>query len=96
VTRLVEQLDPVAAAPAVRAPALLVYGGRDRIAPPDDGRALQRALPAARLELVRGATHFSTLFERGVEALIADFVDAHTPREGGDARHTQGLMGGGQ
>jgi len=43
---LVELMDAaVAAAPAFRAPALLLYGGRDRLVPPRATRALLAALP---------------------------------------------------
>lgn len=44
----------------VRVPVLLVYGGRDGIAPAAHGAELARLLPAAELVTVPGATHFST------------------------------------
>ncbi|HEX8273108.1 MAG TPA: alpha/beta fold hydrolase [Longimicrobiaceae bacterium] len=44
----------------VRVPVLLVYGGRDGIAPAAHGAELARLLPDAELVTVPGATHFST------------------------------------
>ncbi len=42
---------------AVRAPTLAVAGTRDWLAPPSHARILVREVPAAELELVRGADH---------------------------------------
>lgn len=57
---LLRAVDLRRAAERVRVPVLLVYGGRDRIAPAAHGEALQRLLPDAELVRVPGATHFST------------------------------------
>jgi len=42
---------------AVRAPALLVWGDDDKVVPPSAGRAYAKALPKARLEVVKGCGH---------------------------------------
>lgn len=57
---LLRAVDLRRAAARVRAPVLLVYGERDRIAPATHGAELARLLPDAELVRVRGATHFST------------------------------------
>ncbi len=41
----------------VKVPTLVVWGGADRIADPDYGRALADAIPGARFELLRGTGH---------------------------------------
>jgi pimeloyl-ACP methyl ester carboxylesterase len=43
--------------PSVRAPTLLVWGTRDSLAPPRNGRVLAKTLPNARLQLIEGAAH---------------------------------------
>ena len=42
----------------VRAPALVVWGERDRVVPLECGERYAKALPRARLEIVEGAGHF--------------------------------------
>ena len=42
----------------VRAPALVVWGARDRVVPLECGERYAKALPKARLEIVDGAGHF--------------------------------------
>ena len=41
----------------ITCPVLLIWGERDALLPPETARAWQRALPAARLELVENAGH---------------------------------------
>lgn len=55
--RLLAETDLRAALPAIRTPALVVHGGRDRLAPPAAARHLASALPAARLHLIPAAGH---------------------------------------
>lgn len=43
---------------AVRAPAVVIAGGLDTAVPPPAARRLAEALPAARFELLAGASHF--------------------------------------
>ncbi|MEW5930177.1 MAG: alpha/beta fold hydrolase [Gemmatimonadota bacterium] len=57
---LLRATDLRRAAGRVRVPVLLVYGGRDGIAPAAHGAELARLLPHAELVTVPGATHFST------------------------------------
>lgn len=47
--------------PAIDIPTLLIWGGEDTITPLDEGRAMQKALPSARLEVIPGAGHLSYL-----------------------------------
>ncbi len=49
--------DGVALAPRVRAPALLVAGARDRVAPPALVRELAAAFPGSRVVVLDGAGH---------------------------------------
>jgi pimeloyl-ACP methyl ester carboxylesterase len=43
--------------PSVKAPTLVLWGEDDRLIPPRLGERLSRAIPGARLELIRGACH---------------------------------------
>lgn len=52
---------PVAEPAAFRLPVLVVGGGADRLAPPEQMRALAAAIPGARLALVPGAGHLVNL-----------------------------------
>lgn len=45
------------ALPKVRAPTLLVWGAKDALAPPRNGRVLAKTLPNARLRLMEGVAH---------------------------------------
>lgn len=57
-------------------PALVIHGGRDRLVPPAAAERLSRALPAARLAVMREAAHAPHLSRaREVGALLADFFD---------------------
>lgn len=55
--RILEETDLRAALPAIRAPALVVHGGRDRLVPPQAAEFLAAQLPRARLAVVAGAGH---------------------------------------
>jgi pimeloyl-ACP methyl ester carboxylesterase len=46
---------------AIRAPALVIAGGRDRFTPSSTARAMAAAMPAAQLELLPDATHFGLI-----------------------------------
>jgi len=46
---------------AIRAPALIISGGRDRFTPSETARAMAAAMPAARLEFLPGASHFGLI-----------------------------------
>ena len=63
---------------AVRAPTLAVAGTRDWLAPPSHARILVREVPAAELELVRGADHMLCMARPGElgEALRGFFLRA--------------------
>ena len=46
---------------AIRAPALIIAGERDRLTPSENAREMAAAMPAARLELLPGASHFGLI-----------------------------------
>jgi pimeloyl-ACP methyl ester carboxylesterase len=46
---------------AIRVPTLIVVGEADAVTPPDAARAMEAAIPGARLVLVPGAAHLTTL-----------------------------------
>lgn len=46
---------------AIRVPALIIAGERDRFTPSETAREMASAMPAARLELLPGATHFGLI-----------------------------------
>jgi pimeloyl-ACP methyl ester carboxylesterase len=61
----------------LRAPVQLVFGERDLVAPPAVGQFLLNHLPAARLEVVAGATHD---LEAEEPDLLASLIEAHLRR----------------
>jgi pimeloyl-ACP methyl ester carboxylesterase len=71
---LFAKLDLPRAAPRVTVPTLLIYGGRDRIAPVEHGRELEQALPRAKLLVLPGETHFTTLLSRKTTASVLAFL----------------------
>jgi 3-oxoadipate enol-lactonase len=59
----------------IHTPALILAGGRDRIAPARDSMTMAKRLPNARLQVVRGASHGLPIERaRNVAALIRRFV----------------------
>jgi pimeloyl-ACP methyl ester carboxylesterase len=58
----------------VQTPALIVWGGEDKVVPPICGEQYARALPNARLETVAGAGHFVELEE---PERVADLIARH-------------------
>jgi pimeloyl-ACP methyl ester carboxylesterase len=60
------------------APTLLVFGGRDLIAPIAIGRFLLGHLPSARLEIIPEATHD---IDEEYPDLLAAFIEAHLRRD---------------
>jgi len=70
---LVRGIDLRAAAPTIRAPALVVAGDRDTLAPREAGAWLANALPNARFAEIAGAAHAPFLSHRD------DFLAAVTP-----------------
>jgi len=60
---------------AVAAPALIVWGGQDRIVPLECGERYAKALPRARLEIVEGAGHFVEMEQPDpLAALVTRFL----------------------
>ena len=59
----------------VAAPALVVWGGDDRIVPLECGERFAKALPRARLEVVEGAGHFVEMEKpEALASLVTRFV----------------------
>jgi 3-oxoadipate enol-lactonase len=69
--------DPIVdALPSIHLPTLVIVGAEDVLTPPDTARRLTAGIAGARLELVAGAGHTSTVEQPGaVTAVIADFID---------------------
>lgn len=61
----------------IRAPTLVLAAQRDRMVRASTARLLERRIPGARLEVVRGAGHFLLLREdtRAVARTITEFLD---------------------
>jgi len=72
---MVERADATAMLAKIACPTLVVVGRHDVISPPDEMRAIQAAIPEARLVEIDGAGHMSPL-ENPVEfnAAIRDFL----------------------
>jgi len=59
----------------VATPALVVWGGDDRIVPLECGERYAKSLPHARLHVVEGAGHFVDMEKPDELArLVADFI----------------------
>jgi pimeloyl-ACP methyl ester carboxylesterase len=59
----------------VQTPALIVWGGRDRIVPLECGEAYSRALPQSRLAVVEGAGHFIDMEQpEALAKLVTEFA----------------------
>lgn len=68
---------PPAELAAISAPVLVVVGDEDVATPVADARAVAAAVPGARLEVVTGAGHSSTVeAPEAVTALLREFLDA--------------------
>ena len=69
-------MDLRAGLPSVRAPALVVSGAQDPSIPAEHGRAIARAVPGARFELLDPGAHLATV-ERAdvVNELVAGFME---------------------
>lgn len=62
----------------IRAPTLVIHGEDDRAIPLERGRELASRIPGARLEIVPGAGHLSTMEAPArVNAALVPFVRAH-------------------
>jgi len=76
---LKDRFDSLSRVAAVRAPLLIVQGGRDRIVPPAMGRALLAAATApAELWLAEEGGH-SDLLDFGMAGAVADFLARRLP-----------------
>jgi len=73
---------------AVRAPTVVIHGTRDPLVRPAAGRALAKAIPGARLELIDGMGHDlpPALWERIVGLLADNARRAAAPREAAGER----------
>jgi alpha-beta hydrolase superfamily lysophospholipase len=66
------------AAAAVETPVLLVYGGRDRVVPPEQGRTLEVRLPRAELRVLPRETHpTAPLAPQAIEGAVR-WIGRHT------------------
>ena len=63
----------------ITAPTLVIHGTRDRLVRKSGGRATARAIPGARLQLVKGMGHD---LPRGAWPQIIDAIAAHAARAG--------------
>jgi pimeloyl-ACP methyl ester carboxylesterase len=60
-TAMRDRPDRRALLPSLRLPTLVLCGAEDAVTPPDEARALQRAIPGATLELIDRAGHLPML-----------------------------------
>ena len=63
----------------ITAPALVIHGDRDKLVPPSGGRATARAIPGARLLLIRGMGHD---IPRGAWPQMLDAIEQNAARAG--------------
>jgi pimeloyl-ACP methyl ester carboxylesterase len=65
-------MDQRAAIASVTAPTLVIAGSEDPATPPWHGAVIARAIPGARLRVVRGASHLANVSQPAeVTALLA-------------------------
>jgi pimeloyl-ACP methyl ester carboxylesterase len=70
--------------PTITAPTLVIYGGRDEIAPAANAHRLAERIPGAELHIVpRGRHMFYLEFRTEVDRVIGDFLQRHSLRAGG-------------
>ena len=68
--------------PRITQPALVIAGDHDRLTPPDAGRELAMALPAARYRLIERSGHAPFLSHAPeVLAEVAGFLSRHAPAQ---------------
>ncbi|WP_436641909.1 alpha/beta fold hydrolase [Microbaculum sp. FT89] len=59
----------------IRCPTLVVCGDRDRLTPPELSEEIAAGIPGARLAMIEGSGHLSTLEQpEAVNALLAEFL----------------------
>lgn len=64
-----------------------MWGGRDRIIPPDHGRRAHELVPASRFELFESAGHFPFLDEPvRFTTTVEDWIDSTEPARPDDTR----------
>ena len=66
----------------ITAPTLVIHGDRDKLVPPSGGRATARAIPGARLLLIRGMGHD---IPRGAWPMMFDAIEQNAARAGAPA-----------
>ncbi len=66
----------------ITAPTLVIHGDRDKLVPPSGGRATARAIPGARLLLIRGMGHD---IPRGAWPIMFDAIEQNAARAGAPA-----------
>jgi 3-oxoadipate enol-lactonase len=72
----IPRIDFTARLAAIRCPALVIVGTEDQGTPPAMAEEIARALPGARLEVIKGAAHLSNIEQSGpFNALLRDFLD---------------------
>jgi len=80
VSALVDSLELLERAEAVRTPVLLVYGERDRIVPPEQGRQLAARIPGARLLQISRGSHLTTFYGGDTAQRCLDWMEAQQSR----------------
>lgn len=81
---VLDSLDLTAAAAATETPVLLVYGARDLLVPPSQGRVLASRLANGELLILPNESHLSAPLAPLALARLADWLDSHQRAE----RHT--------
>ncbi len=64
--------------PSISAPTLVIHGETDQLVPPENGRIIAAAVPAAKLAMLSGASHIFTTdrFEAARDAVLS-FLKEH-------------------
>ncbi len=62
---------------SISCPVLLIYGTGDHIVKEQNAFDIQKRVKKCELISIKGATHFSTIFESEVPNRISSFIRAH-------------------
>ena len=73
----------------IRAPTLVIHGSSDKLVHPSGGRATARAIPGARLMMVKGMGHD---LPRGAWPMLIDAIARHARRADADAESVPPLQ----
>jgi pimeloyl-ACP methyl ester carboxylesterase len=77
VSKTIKRESKSATLDSISCPILLIYGTRDYLVPKSNATQIQNKVRNSELFSIKGATHFSTIFESVIPEKISNFIRAH-------------------